>query len=365
MARAFRSAFTLVELLVVIAIIGILVGLLLPAVQAAREAARRTQCTNNVKNLALATINFEDSQKQYPGYQSVFATSGGTFKVGSWIVSLLPMLENQALRDRWDDPSLNLDWLNDAAPVSCNPMSTGVKTGEYYPTIGIFKCPSDNNNTEANGSNSYVANCGFYPSLSTTLLAELGYPTTPVEISVQSQRVANGIFTNKAGATGNPGNNNTFGFNPTKVKAATIRDGLSQTLVFSESMQADAWTYVSGSVASGGVFDDSTRIRLGMVWLYRLDDPTKTTRTSTPAGQVKVSNKINGDKLSTKVGDFEYARPSSNHPGTVVAAMLDGSTKSIDEKIDYHVYQALMSPQTKQSDVPYHQYLLKEDDYVQ
>ena len=67
MTRSNRSAFTLVELLVVIAIIGILVGLLLPAVQAAREAARRTQCTNNVKNLALATINFEDSQKQYPG----------------------------------------------------------------------------------------------------------------------------------------------------------------------------------------------------------------------------------------------------------------------------------------------------------
>ena len=73
---------------------------------------------------------------------------------------------------------------------------------------------------------------------------------------------------------------------------------------------------------------------------------------------------INGDKLSTKVGDFEYARPSSNHPGTVVAAMLDGSTKSIDEKIEYHVYQALMTPQTRQSDVPYHLYLLKEDDYL-
>src|SRR5262245_50138647 len=61
-----RVGFTLVELLVVIAIIGILVALLLPAIQAAREAARRSQCSSNLKNVALATINYQDQKKAFP-----------------------------------------------------------------------------------------------------------------------------------------------------------------------------------------------------------------------------------------------------------------------------------------------------------
>src|SRR4051812_32567571 len=64
--RTVNRGFTLVELLVVIAIIGILVALLLPAIQAAREAARRAQCSNNLKNLSLAVLNFESGKKRLP-----------------------------------------------------------------------------------------------------------------------------------------------------------------------------------------------------------------------------------------------------------------------------------------------------------
>jgi len=128
--RRRGPGFTLVELLVVIAIIGILVALLLPAIQAAREAARRSQCTNNIKNIALAAINYHDATKHFPisrdyttGGPSVFDMNNGAWLMqaadplrdarkldgSGWIVQVLPYLEEQALFDRFK-PFLDKQW---------------------------------------------------------------------------------------------------------------------------------------------------------------------------------------------------------------------------------------------------------------
>lgn len=87
-------AFTLVELLVVIAIIGVLVALLLPAVQAAREAARRTQCKNNVKQQALAVLNYHNTRKEFPPARIVDGHL-------TWSFLILDYVEQSNLRGLW------------------------------------------------------------------------------------------------------------------------------------------------------------------------------------------------------------------------------------------------------------------------
>ena len=107
--RHDRRGFTLVELLVVIAIIGILIALLLPAIQSAREAARRSSCTNNLRQLGLAVLNFESIAGHLPPSTEVFAKNADSNN-GAWGVHgrILPFLEQGALyqqvnlEEKWD-----------------------------------------------------------------------------------------------------------------------------------------------------------------------------------------------------------------------------------------------------------------------
>jgi len=139
-----RKGFTLVELLVVIAIIGMLVGLLIPAVQAAREAANRAACQNNIKNVALAAVNYETAEQQFPTYVSRVGVPSTAEPNASWVVSLLSYLDRAPLKEQWNDrartqlqkPRVHLEFLVCATnPVSVN---AGETPSAYVANLNIF-----------------------------------------------------------------------------------------------------------------------------------------------------------------------------------------------------------------------------------
>ncbi|MDX1947688.1 MAG: DUF1559 domain-containing protein [Pirellulaceae bacterium] len=109
-----RLAFTLVELLVVIAIIGVLVALLLPAVQAARESARRTQCANHLRQIGLATLNYNDTYGRLPhgGWTDTGTPSTSNCPPSegrscwTWAYHTLPFMEQKNLFDQTSDASI-------------------------------------------------------------------------------------------------------------------------------------------------------------------------------------------------------------------------------------------------------------------
>ena len=130
------KAFTLVELLVVIAIIGILIALLLPAVQAAREAARRSQCSNNLKQLVLATHNYADAHKTFPsGFITDFPNDPTILERSNWGWGALisPYVEQETLHTELDVGP---------RPLHTNLLTTG-GLAALQTALQAFMCPSD------------------------------------------------------------------------------------------------------------------------------------------------------------------------------------------------------------------------------
>ncbi len=185
-----RSAFTLVELLVVIAIIGILVALLLPAIQAAREAARRSQCMNQIRNIAEAALNYESTYKYLPPGR--YGCDGNETnnncapldiwgRAASGFLPMLPFIEEQALYDSIDFTvgpwkARNPDNSAERDPA---PNTHGTNQQLVSTPVVLFNCPTDtklpfaewNQKQEATGSYAFcVGSLG--PSCATSFKAK-------------------------------------------------------------------------------------------------------------------------------------------------------------------------------------------------
>ncbi len=294
-----RRGFTLVELLVVIAIIGVLVALLLPAVQMARESARRSSCSNNLKQIALAAHNFHDTYNLFPpgmlvpralptppspGYSAVASTNSG---IGV-LASLLPQLEQnnsrtlilRKLEAEVNEPS----WYTDGSTVSASRTK-----------IKIFECPSTNPYQHKPNQTTLV----FYPNyVEGPTLFYTGITTT----DAGGLSIGRTNYVGVAGYASNiPGYDRWKGiFYPrSKTKMADILDGTSNTFMFGET--------VGGRL--GGVRE------FGHTWM---------------GTGIQVT--------AFGLTDKDWSRFSSEHPGIVQFAMADGSVKKVSQSIKVDTY---------------------------
>lgn len=244
--RRCRSAFTLVELLVVIAIIGILVALLLPAIQAAREAARRTSCTNSIKNIALACLNYESSKGALPPGSTLAPNKGGTPSGLGWPVLILPYIEESTVSE---SAIASYKALGDAYADDNNSGVTNALNGMLLP---MYLCPSDpelKNQQEKYGSSvaaknrkgmSYAGVMGSFFSRTSTCNTTAKQPGKYCIWGSQSPSDLLG-----------PNNYDGLLIQDWPVKLKQVSDGTSKTLLIGErTYQIRAW--MIGAYYSGG-----------------------------------------------------------------------------------------------------------------
>lgn len=320
--RASRRAFTLVELLVVIAIIGILVGLLLPAVQAAREAARRTQCTNNLKQIALSLHNFHDTHRKFPPRS--LRASGAT-----WAVAVLPFLEQTAAYNMWDLTKMmnaldakSLQAMQVRVPVwTCPSRRSGDQLS--IQEAGQAGTGGSGGNTAAyhppGAVSDYANNVGNYAWNSTTGFGDW------------STVRANGTLI--AGINAHP----TTGLLQSQTSLANITDGTSNTFMVGEKHVPQIGlyrvNYGDSSIYNGRWVPYSSR-------LAGLEDPLGLGPNDTviSGGGSGGNNPINGDSTwARKFGSW--------HPGVCGFAMCDGSVQYIQSNIDTRILRDLANRQ--------------------
>lgn len=311
-----RLGFTLVELLVVIAIIGILIALLLPAVQAAREAARRSQCTNNLKQIGLAMHNYHDTYKSLP--HGAHAGWGH-----DWALCILPFMEQQAVYDLCPTP-----WNDSGAWTGTDARSLGLIAIARQP-LDVFKCPSepadvreprDVNGLTDRAIGSYLGNAG-------------GDVTNDSQTAMQA---GNGVL---RPARYNINHTTTNPDPPTRF--AAIIDGLANTLLVAESPYSvdydaiddcnvcDRYLFYHMNYDSGNGSDFSEN--LGSAF-YPINVAFSKDLVTYPR---------NSDAREIAFGSW--------HPGGCNAALCDGSVRFASETMDLTIWRAVASRNGKES----------------
>ncbi len=328
-----RSAFTIVEMLVVLSIIGVLLALGLPEMMKARGAARRGECQSHLKQLSLAMVAEGEQARRLPASGNFGFDASGTFShFHSWVVTLAPLLDQQTVTKQWQ-------W---------SEPSTGPTNQALARTrLKVLTCPEDDTLLGA-GDLSYVVNGGFGPTGVYGLVADcpkspsgqpldlngngIGCPlnvTTDGTPGDKQLYLQTGVFFLESWQT--PGTNRHHSFD-------SIADGLSQTFLLSENIRAGAdpahpeLTWASPTPARNSFF-----LSISVC-----------ANASCSPGNVDYA-RANQGLGAINSGRFEAEGeapwPNSHHTSGVHFAFGDGRVQFASEKMDGRVLASLVSPQ--------------------
>ena len=328
-----RRAFTLVELLCVIAIIGILIALLLPAIQAAREAARLSQCANNLKQIGLAHIQYENVRQKYGNNTLGSPLSGNSFGTGPntpgvydllWTAAILPHIGETALFNTWA-------------------KATGYQSGSY-PAIG----PTSSESTQIYNLCATAVPVFYCP----TRRAPVAYPAFNIFTGVlmydvmvgKTDYALNGGVAKSAQDVGPVAKPGIFDNGPAcsncgkspRVRSKDVVDGLTKTyLVGEKAMYASR--YSGDDVGDwGNIFTGIDDPQFSGRWAFRVPkrDPYAPANASedNPTPYSPIGNRVFGD-IPTNFG--------SAHPSTWNAVFCDGSVHALSYNMSLSTHQAL------------------------
>jgi prepilin-type N-terminal cleavage/methylation domain-containing protein/prepilin-type processing-associated H-X9-DG protein len=294
----YRRGFTLIELLVVISIIGVLIALLLPAVQAAREAARRTQCTNNLKQITLAAMSYADAHGVFPlgSFKQPPPTDpcGGSHEHGVFI-ALLPFVEQTPIFNAY----------NASVHYETAPNSTVMGAG-----LSVLWCPSDPAVARPDSQHfgwpihftSYMASTGTWSSPPVNR-----GPSCALQSFAALQNQANGIL-----------------YYYSSVAISSIQDGTSNTFLFGEHAYGK----------------NPTRELPDWCWWFSGNYGDSMFTTMFPINPLgKIPDVSNEPLYGTDIPPSMQAA-SSYHPGGSQFAFCDGSVRFLKETIDSSPFDA-------------------------
>jgi prepilin-type N-terminal cleavage/methylation domain-containing protein len=302
-----RRGFTLVELLVVIAIIGVLVALLLPAVQAARESARRTQCSNNMKQMVLATHGCHDTFNYMPQFGYAWPRGSTSLRQCSTFWAILPYLERKALYDSLP-----------ANQTSSAYFNSHQANNSRLALVPAYLCPSDQSGIQRNG--------------------------TGATFNLNSYNVNGEVF-----VTGQ------------YPRLAIMTDGTSNTILYVEHVALCRIRTGGNNATNGRSVWPAINLTTGDSIVYWPGAATTNSFTNiafpgfgTRYPTAMIPDPANGNVMSWKTpqagptlgptGTCDPTTSNALHPAAVVMGLADGSVRPIAGRISLATWNALLTP---------------------